>query len=364
MKKTVLISILFMSLIFSAFSQVTINQSDMPNIGDTIRLNVASAITDDYTSTGPVYLWDFSNLTATSQRADTFKNIQNTSIVYYVYFYSANLAGTQPNLASFSVPGVASLSITNVYDFYKKATASYSQLGYGALFNGTPLPIKYNTADVQLKFPLTFGEKDSCDFKDTTKVPGLGFYGEKKHRVNFVDGWGTVITPIDTFPAIRVKSVITAHDSIHLDTIFSVGFAFNSVTTEYKWYADNMGDPVMKVSVATGTGAGTTIEYTNKTRPHNTGIADIATNLTFTGLYPNPLNENTKLYFSLSKAAEMEVDITDMLGRNIKTIANKEYPAGFNSVPLDISGMKLDKGIYFVKISSGNSSKIIKLQVL
>jgi len=52
------------------------------------------------------------------------------------------------------------------------------------------------------------------------------------------------------------------------------------------------------------------------------------------------------------------------LVEKLKTIAGKDFHAGFNSVPLDISGMKLNKGIYFVRVSSGNSSKIIKLQVL
>ena len=61
------------------------------------------------------------------------------------------------------------------------------------------------------------------------------------------------------------------------------------------------------------------------------------------GLYPNPVNENTNLYFSLAKPSTIEVSITDMLGRNIKTITSKEYPEGFNSVPLDISGINLAK---------------------
>jgi hypothetical protein len=123
-----------------------------------------------------------------------------------------------------------------------------------------------------------------------------------------------------------------------------------------------MGEPVMKVSVRTGTGASTTIEYQN--RPKNTsGIKDIESPVNFVGLYPNPVNENTNLYFSLEKPSQIVISITDLLGRNVKTIATKEYHAGFNTVPLDISGMKLVKGIYFVRVSSGNSSKVIKMEI-
>ena len=367
MKKSIILSVIFISLIFSTYAQPSITQSDMPNIGDTLRIKVPITTNgDDYASSGTNHTWNFSNLVSASQRVDTFMSVASTSLVYMYYFQllsGCNLAGNQPNFLSFSAPLGLGLSITNVYDFFDKSNASYAQLGYGAQFNGIPLPIKYSSPDVQLVFPLTYGEKDSCSFSDSTHIPSLGYYRERKHRVNKVDGWGTVIVPNDTFQAIRVVSVITAHDSIHVDTLINMGFNLNSVTTEYKWYADNMGEPVLKVSVVTGTGAGTTIEYRNRIKS-NAGIKDINANIASAGLYPNPANENTNLYFSLEKAANIEINITDMLGRNIKTIANKQYPAGFNIIPIDISQMQLDKGIYFVRINSGSNSKVIKLQVL
>jgi hypothetical protein len=350
-------------VIFSSYAQPTINKSDMPVVGDTILVNNSLSINgDNYDSTGINYTWNLSNLTSTSQSADTFKNVLSTSIIYYVYFMGlANLAENAPNMVSINTP-LLPITITNVYDFFDNSTASYSQLGFGAKFNSAPLPVKYSSPDVQLVFPLTYGEKDSCNFSYNVSIPSFGYYGETEHRVNYVDGWGTIINPVDTFQAMRVRSVVTAHDTIHIDTIINYGTSFNYTTTEYKWYAYKMGIPVMDISVRTGTGAGTTIVYPNDTR-NTTGIKNIQNTLTFISLYPNPVNENTNLYFAFAKPSSIEVNITDLLGRNIKTIASKEYPEGFNSVPLDISGMNLGKGIYFVRINSKNDSKVIKMEV-
>lgn len=362
MKKIVLLSVMLLLVISSSIAQPTITKNDMPKVGDTIRINTTTSThSDNYDSAGINHLWNFSNLTSSTQSVDTFMNILSTSIVYYVDFYSANLAGTLPNMIPFSVASL-SLSITNVYGFFNNSTSSYSQLGFGAKFNGVPLPVKYNNPDVQLVFPLTFGEKDSCDFSYNVTIPSLGYYGEKEHRVNYIDGWGTVIIPNDTFQAMRVLSVITAHDTIYLDTMGGHGFSFNYVESQYKWYANGMGIPVMEIDVRTGTGAGTTITYPYF--PKNTaGTKDMEAPIYSFSLYPNPTNGNTELYFSLTKPSQVEISITDLLGRNIKTIASKEFHAGYNSVPLDISGMNIGKGIYFVRVSSGNSSKVIKLEV-
>ncbi|MFA4852626.1 MAG: T9SS type A sorting domain-containing protein, partial [Bacteroidales bacterium] len=115
------------------------------------------------------------------------------------------------------------------------------------------------------------------------------------------------------------------------------------------------------ITVRTGTGAGTSIEYNNKPGSH-AGLTEIEASLMFVCLYPNPVNENTTLYFSLAKPSEVEINIFDVLGKNIKNIANKEFPAGFHSLPFTTGDMQ--KGIYFIRISDDSVTKVLKLQVL
>jgi len=61
-----------------------------------------------------------------------------------------------------------------------------------------------------------------------------------------VDGWGTVITPYDTFHCIRVKSVLSEVDSLDITAVgLSIGIPLPTVT--YKWLANHVIIPVMEV---------------------------------------------------------------------------------------------------------------------
>jgi hypothetical protein len=354
----------FILFISQLSAQPVINQSDMPVAGDTITMNIASAVTGvDYTTTGMNYTWDLSSLTPTSQRIDTFKALTTYPLQYIAMFNGASFGVTAPDMVP--VNTFITLSITDVNNFFQASSAAYSQFGYGANFNGFALPVKFDNPDVVLKFPLTMGKKDSCDFAyylDMTSQLGM-YYGESKHRVNEVDAWGKIITPVDTFIAMRVLSKIRVHDTIHLDTLGGIGLPINYTITEYKWYAKSMKVPVMKVSVQTGgTAPGTTAEWPSLLNPH-TGISEFDASLAFVDIYPNPSDENTRIYFSLVDPSSVEIRITDILGRNITCLPGKKYPEGFSSVPLDLRELNLKKGLYFVRVTAGEDTKVIKMQL-
>lgn len=364
MKKIGTLIFIFSFFQIGSFGQIPfINQLDMPNIGDTIRLNELSYTTQfDCHQAGENQFWNYVTFTPTSQKVDTFKRISATSMIYSFYFNDATIAATQGDLIPLD-NGIIDISLTNGYGFYKETTTTFSQLGFGALFNGFPLPVRYNKPDVMLRFPLTMGAKDSCDFSYNVSIPNLGYYGQTKHRVNHVDAWGTIITPVDTFIAVRVVSYITSHDSIYLDTLGIGGFSFNQSQIEYKWYADNIGLPAMKMTITPGITGGTQIEYSNLRRK-TVGIDETNPVMLFAGLYPNPATEFTHVYFSLDKATEVEITMIDMLGREIKTAGKKKYACGYNTITLNLQELNITKGLYFVKVSSVNNSKTFKLQVI
>ncbi len=53
------------------FSQISIDQSDMPGPGDTLRVSMTSVVPVNYAVTGSNFIWDFSMLEAMNQRVDT-----------------------------------------------------------------------------------------------------------------------------------------------------------------------------------------------------------------------------------------------------------------------------------------------------
>ncbi len=73
---------------------------------------------------------------------------------------------------------------------------------------------------------------------------------------------------------------------------------------------------------------------------------------------PNPTKETSALLYQLKQSADVEITITDVLGK--RTIVHKAMneAAGEHNIML---GEDLSVGIYFVQITAGNKTSVIKL---
>jgi hypothetical protein len=68
--------------------------------------------------------------------------------------------------------------------------------------------------------------------------------------------------------------------------------------------------------------------------------------------YPNPFNPQTRIDYHLEASTEIEIFITDILGRNIKTIYTGRKASGNHSFSWDAS--KRPSGIYFANLRAGD----------
>jgi len=350
------ITSLFLAIAFlfcNVFAQPVINQNDMPVVGDTIRISTVYSSTIDYTLTGSNYLWDFSSLTSTQQKTDSFVSVYSTPVTYLLTFINSSMAEPQPDITQ-----MTNVQFTEVFNFYTNNSSLFSQLGLAAKVNGVPLPMKYDNPDVWYHFPINYGNKDSSIFSYNISIPNLGYYGQTTKRVNFVDGWGTIITPFDTFQAIRVFSTKYIHDTIYMDSP-GISLNQNRIEKEYKWLADNMKIPVMKVTKNDAFLPTASFEYIDSSNS-STSVINSENPFNFCYIFPNPANKNTSIYFSLNAPSHIELKIFNMLGENVKTILSKEFAVGKHSIPIVIPD-EAPNGIYLVKIFSNNSLKTIKL---
>ncbi len=78
--------------------------------------------------------------------------------------------------------------------------------------------------------------------------------------------------------------------------------------------------------------------------------------------YPNPFNPVTTIRFQLPESEKVELKIYDMLGREVKTLYNKEAPAGI--VDIDFNAGNLSSGIYIYRIKAGDFISAKKLMLL
>ena len=80
-------------------------------------------------------------------------------------------------------------------------------------------------------------------------------------------------------------------------------------------------------------------------------------------VYPNPLTNETAVHFNLPAATQVQLRLTDLLGRNVLSLPAKTYGAGQQSISLQTAGHALRAGLYVVRISLDGETYSSKLTV-
>ena len=78
--------------------------------------------------------------------------------------------------------------------------------------------------------------------------------------------------------------------------------------------------------------------------------------------YPNPFNPQTRIEFSLPRAARAKLAVYDLLGRAVTVLADESLAAGIHSVSFDAGD--LPSGIYFYRLQAGQLMQTRKMVLL
>lgn len=71
--------------------------------------------------------------------------------------------------------------------------------------------------------------------------------------------------------------------------------------------------------------------------------------------YPNPFNPNTTISYSVPTAGKVKLEVYNLKGQLVKTLANKEIEAGIYSVSWngkDSNDKPVASGVYFYRLST------------
>ncbi len=369
MKKIHLFLLLFGFSMHFLQAQITVNQNDFANAGDTARMSVAvwNPLLD-YRSSGANTVWDFSTLQWQSQYVDSFLNILFIHPFYAFTFsnlpfnpYQSNI-GKRADNALTTLPLLSSV-FTEGYNFYYKNSSSYRQRGIGMKVAGFPTSIPMTHSDTLYRFPMNFGNEDSAWSDYKVAVPNLGTYVHKQHRVNKVDGWGSLTTPFGTFDVLRVRTDIRGSDSLYIDTL-NFGFKVdNDIQREYKWIGKNQEEPLLQINTQAGILGQfqnfefvTRIIYRDSVRFLPTGIFDGTKSEVPFQVFPNPSSGS----FFISVPHDLtaaKITVTDISGQRMMS---REMNA-----PVEmINAEAWAKGIYILTVQSiqGTSSKKLVLE--
>jgi len=78
--------------------------------------------------------------------------------------------------------------------------------------------------------------------------------------------------------------------------------------------------------------------------------------------YPNPFSSSTTIQYSLLQPARVTLELYDILGKRVRVLEQGYKAAGEHSVHLDAAD--LSTGVYFVRLTAGESSQTRKVVVL
>jgi len=78
--------------------------------------------------------------------------------------------------------------------------------------------------------------------------------------------------------------------------------------------------------------------------------------------YPNPFNPTTKISWHMRAAGRAIIKVFDIIGNEVETLVDKEFPAGVHEIKFDAAG--LSSGIYFYRMNKGSFSVTRKMLLI
>ena len=75
--------------------------------------------------------------------------------------------------------------------------------------------------------------------------------------------------------------------------------------------------------------------------------------------YPNPFNEETEIHFDLNEDSHVTLTVFDVLGRNVRQLADTDLDAGAHF--LTLNARNLSSGVYFIRLETTRGSQTIPI---
>ena len=300
------------SLATLANAQVVVDQSDLPQGGVTYGFqNVTPDLFLDVESSGPGWVWDFSELTVVDSNVLEVRGIGDASLTAQFVFngfltspeHQADHFYTFLNVPDLGEAGGEALPIEldEVVGYHQYANGTYNQVGVGLTIAGFELPVTFDDVDEVHPVPLTVDATLESTAAYTIQVPEALTYVVDQTRYSEVDGYGTLLLPDGTsHEVLRLKSTVVSADSIYID-LAGEGFAFERETVTYSWLGDG-GMPWMEVS--TTFGIPSVVRYQGSAPSTPSGIEDLTG---VSKLFPNPAKAGQTVRLGSNEAARWTV---------------------------------------------------------
>lgn len=360
--KTFVFSLLMASSGLS-LAQITLQVSDFATANDTVRMSLANPYNIDLQNTGPNTTWDFSQLTAQSQSLVNYNPIGFGSILILATYgpiastpYKATYFNLTNDLPIEQFSAFLPIEISNLSQYTRRTNSQINSIGYSIDVQGQGIPFKSDTIETRYQLPLNYTDAYTSrgytyiDLNPAADIKWIQY----RERNSVVDGWGSVITPLGTFNALRIRHDITESDSIY-QTFFGNGTWIappTFTTTQYEWWTTGKKEYLLRATVGGfGQNPQSTIEYQDSYLGLDASLTATDFSIDF---YPNPAAE---WCFFKSAMPFDHIEIQNLNGQVVLQHQNAAMQGYF-----DISA--LPTGTYTISVHTAKSilrKKLVKL---
>ena len=73
-------------------------------------------------------------------------------------------------------------------------------------------------------------------------------------------------------------------------------------------------------------------------------------------IFPNPTNNYTAITYSLEQDGNVDINVFDVLGRNVAKIYKGKQNKGYHKININLSNLALNSGIYYFQLRSNDIS--------
>ena len=88
----------------------------------------------------------------------------------------------------------------------------------------------------------------------------------------------------------------------------------------------------------------------------------VVTGFELQGNFPNPFNPSTTIKFDVAEAMQLTLDVYDVTGRLMSTLASGTFEAGSHEVTFDAAAYP--SGVYFARLASEQESQMVKMMLM
>jgi len=165
------------------------------------------------------------------------------------------------------------------------------------------------------------------------------------------------INPLPVQPAVTLvgDTVTTANvNGVTYQWYFNAGAINNANQRKYKTNGVN-GSYSVKITDANGC-SNTSAPFTLNT----TGIQSVASDLSLQA-YPNPFANEINLSVNATANTTLTAELYNSMGQRMDATSRFDVKQGENRIRMDVGHLQLPQGFYFLKVSIGGQSSLIRL---